>query len=158
MTERADYVLDQRLEPAGPDLLGERYISESGLVGGYFASAEVAADRLVADPFGAPGRRMYRTGELVRPAADGALVRAAVRPLSAAQSAEIAQIEFTLSGLPQGAQLTAVPAEPAAGYLVTISCPVQLTAELDLAGLSERARSLLPERLVPAAIVVSTEQ
>ncbi len=60
------YVLDGRGELVPKGLIGELYIGGSGVARGYVADPRQTAERFMPDPHGAPGSRMYATGDLAR--------------------------------------------------------------------------------------------
>src|SRR5262249_25888422 len=68
------YVLDTHLEPVPIGIPGELFIGGSGLAQAYLRSPDLSGPRFIPHPFSAlPGRRLYRTGDMVRFIADGQL-------------------------------------------------------------------------------------
>jgi thioesterase domain-containing protein/acyl carrier protein len=55
--------------PSG--VTSEIYISGPSVARGYLNQPEMTAEKFIADPFGEPGTRMYKTGDLARFLADG---------------------------------------------------------------------------------------
>src|SRR5207244_7356521 len=65
------YILDDEMKAVPVGLSGESYIGGDGLARGYVNDASLTAEKFVPNPFGAPGSRLYRTGDRSRYLADG---------------------------------------------------------------------------------------
>ncbi|HEX6291276.1 MAG TPA: amino acid adenylation domain-containing protein, partial [Herpetosiphonaceae bacterium] len=72
------YILDRYLQPTAIGIPGDLYIGGDGLVRGYLNRPELTAERFIPNPFGgrphgAPGTRLYKTGDLARYRANGTI-------------------------------------------------------------------------------------
>jgi non-ribosomal peptide synthase protein (TIGR01720 family) len=152
-------VLDYRLYPVPVGVAGELYLSGVQLALGYHRRPGLTAERFLPDPWGPPGSRMYRTGDVVQRRQDGALVfrrRADHQIKLRGQRVELGEIE----------QLLQVDSSVAGAVVVVRNDRVgvaQLVAYVtgtaggpvpDGPALIAHARAALPAVMVPEEVVV----
>ncbi|MDR2281148.1 MAG: condensation domain-containing protein, partial [Gordonia sp. (in: high G+C Gram-positive bacteria)] len=152
-------VLDDRLRPVPVGFTGELYVAGPALSRGYLDRPGLTAERFVADPHDPGGRRMYRTGDVVR------WVRTATGELTLEYGGrsddqvklrglriELGEIEAVLADHPdvESAVVIGVGGSVASSLAAYVVAP----ESIDLASLREFAATRLPSHMVPASIVV----
>ncbi|MGW5385559.1 amino acid adenylation domain-containing protein [Nocardia sp. NPDC003963] len=157
------FVLDERLHPAPVGVPGEIYVAGAQLTRGYHARPGLTATRFVADPFGPPGSRMYRSGDIGRWAGLGGRANLEYAGRGDAQvqvrgfRIELGEIEAALARCPGVGRAVALArgdeatGERLLGYVVP-------AADSEVAPepgwLRERVAEFLPGYMVPDAVTV----
>jgi len=140
--------------PAG--LVGELCIGGRGLARGYLQRPDLSAERFVADPFGAPGERLYRTGDQARWLPDGSIEyigRLDGQVKIRGHRIEIGEVEAALLAHPGIKSCAVVPRADAAGRLRLVAYLVARGAGLPWTLLRQHLADRLPEAMLPAAQV-----
>ncbi|KXF48267.1 hypothetical protein AXA44_30715 [Rhodococcus sp. SC4] len=160
------FVLGAGLVPVPVGAVGELYIAGAQLAQRYVGRPELTAERFVACPFGEPGARMYRSGDLVRWTAGGVLEfcgRADEQVKIRGFRVEPAEIEAVLLKHPAVTQAVVVARDTVTGtglvgYVVSDAADAADAADTAGTDTGVEVRrfvaGILPEYMVPAAVVV----
>ncbi|MFF3306090.1 non-ribosomal peptide synthase/polyketide synthase [Streptomyces sp. NPDC002952] len=155
------YVLDDALQPQPPGIPGELYIAGAGVARGYAGRPGATAAGYLADPFGPPGSRMYRTGDIVRWSADGELHfvgRADDQIKIRGFRVEPAEIEARLTAHPGVAEaVVSVYEEAGRKRLAAHLVPAPSAAVPTATELRAHLSAGLPDYMLPAAFVTVAE-
>ncbi|WP_407670482.1 non-ribosomal peptide synthase/polyketide synthase [Nocardia suismassiliense] len=157
-------VLDRRLRPVPEGVAGELYLGGIQLARGYHAKPGLTASRFVADPYGVPGERLYRTGDVVRWARSGGepvveyVGRNDFQVKVRGFRIELGEIDAALTAQPGVEFAVTLGRESGSGATMLVSYVLPATGvTLDVAELTEELGAILPEYMVPTAIVVLDE-
>ncbi|MFH9426560.1 amino acid adenylation domain-containing protein [Streptomyces sp. NPDC017529] len=155
----AAYVLDSTLNPVPPGVPGELYLAGRQLARGYLGRAALTSERFVANPYGPPGSRLYRTGDVVSRREDGDLEyhgRSDDQVKIRGFRIEPGEVEAAITAQPEvgEAVVTAVDEGGAGKRLVAYLIPADEEKPVNTGLLRKRLEAELPDHMVPAALMV----
>jgi amino acid adenylation domain-containing protein len=153
------YVLDAFAQPSPVGVPGEIHVGGAGLALGYLGRPELTAERFVPNPYGGPGSRLYRSGDLARHLADGDLEylgRIDHQVKIRGFRIELGEIESALAAHP-AVREAAVMARAEGAHAEErrlVAYVVPEGAAPSLTELREALAAGLPEYMLPSALVV----
>ncbi|MER5734014.1 condensation domain-containing protein, partial [Streptomyces sp. NPDC002138] len=149
------FLLDERGAPVPVGVAGEIHVAGGGLARGYLHRPELTQERFPANPFGAPGERMYRSGDVARWKADGTLEylgRADDQVKIRGFRIELGEIETALVGHPRIRETVVTAHQGADGHKRLVAYLVSDTV-LSTGELRAHLGGSLPDYMVPAVFV-----
>ncbi|MFD2168469.1 amino acid adenylation domain-containing protein [Tumebacillus lipolyticus] len=152
------YVLDAQLNLAPIGVPGELHIGGDGLARGYLNRPELNEEKFIANPFGKPEERLYKTGDLVRWLADGNiefLGRIDGQVKIRGFRIELGEIEAVIAKQ-QGVKETVVVAQQdrnGDNRLIAYLVPEAGGSSLLIGELRNAIKAQLPDYMMPSAFV-----
>lgn len=151
------YVLDRWLEPVPIAVPGELHIGGLGVTRGYLNRPDLTAERFIPDPFGEPGGRLYKTGDLVRHRPDGTLEflgRVDHQVKIRGFRIELGEIESWLAQHPDVTEAIVVAREDVPGDKRLVAYVMAPAHAPTTTALRQFLRQRLPEFMVPSTFVL----
>jgi acyl-coenzyme A synthetase/AMP-(fatty) acid ligase/acyl carrier protein len=153
------HVLDETLQPVPIGVTGELYVGGEAAGTGYFNQPDLTAARFIPDPFGQPGARLCKTGDLGRYLPDGRLElmgRTDRRTRSKGFRVEPREIEQTLAQHDKVHEAAVLTRENLAGdkRLTAYLAATDPDNEPTPSELRRFVRSKLPEYMLPADFIL----
>jgi amino acid adenylation domain-containing protein len=145
------YVLDEHLQPVPVGVPGELYLGGAGLARGYLGRPGLTAASFVPHPYGGPGERLFRTGDLARQHADGAVEWLGRRDSQVKLRGfriELGEIEHALRALPEVRQAVVLLRDDLPGEPALVAYVVGRTTDAE--ALRRALRTRVPAHMVPA--------
>ncbi|MFB6590536.1 amino acid adenylation domain-containing protein [Streptomyces diastaticus] len=156
------HVLDADMNEVPDGTEGEMYVGGPGVARGYLNRPQLTEERFVPDPFGAPGERLYRSGDLAVRRADGELEyrgRIDHQVKLNGFRIELGEIERALLDQPGVRAAACVLREDTPGLprLVGYVVPAPGHEDPQPAQLREALSVRLPAHMLPAAVIPLAE-
>jgi len=150
------FVLDSHLQRAPIGVPGELYIGGAGLARGYLRRSDLTAERFIPHPFDS-GKRLYRTGDIVRYLPDGDLEfrgRVDQQVKVRGYRVELGEIESALAECPAISEAVVLSREDASGEQHLVAYVVARNGEQPSSReLHAYLQEKLPEWMLPSSFV-----
>ncbi|GFJ82573.1 non-ribosomal peptide synthetase [Phytohabitans houttuyneae] len=158
LADLAVYLLDAAGHPVPVGVPGEIHVGGQGVARGYLGRPELTAERFVPDPFGPPGSRLYRSGDVARRRPDGSLEfvgRIDDQVKVRGYRIELGEIEAAMAALPGVRDVVVVVREDTPGHkrLVAYSVLADGAPMLRPAQVRAALARTLPDYMIPSAFV-----
>jgi acyl-coenzyme A synthetase/AMP-(fatty) acid ligase/acyl carrier protein len=151
------YVLDDKMRPAPVGVAGELYIGGPQVADGYLHRPGLTAQRFLADPYGVPGARIYRTGDEVRWSENGTiefLGRADRQVKLRGYRVELGEIESVMRVHPAVASAaTVIRSDGPGGERLVAYYVLASGASVTAGALREHMSEALPDFMVPTGFL-----
>ncbi|NHZ80287.1 amino acid adenylation domain-containing protein [Massilia sp. CCM 8695] len=151
------HVLDKQLSPLPQGIAGDIYLGGTGIARGYLRRPDLSAERFIPDPFGPPGTRLYRTGDIGRFDSDGCLDflgRIDQQVKIRGFRVELGEIEARLADHAAVREAAVVARADKNGDLRLLAYVVARGAAPASTLLQQHLQQRLPSHMVPADIIV----
>ncbi|MFF7238820.1 amino acid adenylation domain-containing protein [Streptomyces collinus] len=155
VTDTQLHILDPDLRPVPDDGEGELYLAGVQLARGYSGQPGLTAERFLPDPFGEPGGRMYRSGDLAAwhgPGVADYLGRADEQLKLAGNRVELGEIQTVLNDRPE-VRAGVVVATGSGADTRIVAYVVAAGGGLDREALRTALADRLPAYMVPSTLV-----
>ncbi len=153
------YIVDENYRPVPLGVIGQICVAGEGLAWGYVNGPELTAERFVANPFGAPGSRLYCTGDLGYWRPEGAIEfvgRNDGQVKVRGYRVEVGEIEARLREHPAVAEavvMARADSEREKRLVAYYSLRADALENVDSRQLRSHLAQRLPEYMVPSAYV-----
>jgi nonribosomal peptide synthetase DhbF len=150
------HVLGAGLQLLPVGVAGELYVGGASLARGYLNQPAATAERFVANPYGGPGSRLYRTGDRARWRADGTLDflgRVDHQVKIRGFRVESGEVEAALRTHPSVADAVVAIAQTAAEPRLVAYVTPAGGRTIDPAALRRHVTLALPQYMVPSTVV-----
>jgi len=150
------YILDKHFQLLPARVPGELYIGGDGVSRGYLNHPAQTAERYLPNPYGPPGSRMYKTGDLARYRLDGNLEylgRIDHQVKIRGFRIEPGEIEAVLDGHDEISKSIVTARENANGAKQLVAYVVMSRETFSLRELRNYIKERLPEYMIPSIFV-----